>query len=436
MVSVKPFRGFLAAKESAQKLISPPYDVINSAEARVMAAGNAQSFLHVNKPEIDLPVDQDPYADIVYQTGRDNLHKFIDQGLLVRDTASRYYIYSQEMDGREQIGIVSASSIIDYEEDRIKKHERTLEKKEKDRTMLTHVQSANVGPVFLTYRNDENTSIVEKMEHIVKTQEPYKTVVQNQDATDKPVSHRLWQIDTSENKFFENEFKGVSKTYVADGHHRSAAAYNVGKMRREQAKAKGIAVTGEEEFNYFMTIIYPSNQLDIMDYNRVLTNLNGLTGSEFLQRLQQGYGNIEKMEASRTSNPKPLVQGTTSLFIDDQWYNCTVRPEIIEESVKKANGRREVATLDVQLLNDRVLNDILGIENPRNDARVDFVGGSRGIQGLYDRMNTDSLAAFALHPISIEQLLDVADAGLSMPPKCTWFEPKPRSGFVVRVFDD
>ena len=251
-----------------------------------------------------------------------------------------------------------------------------------------------------------------------------------------PVQHRLWRVDAKENAFFENEFKQISRTYVADGHHRSAAAYNVGKMRREQALKAGVEVTGNEEFNYFMSIIYPSNQLEILDYNRVIKDLNGLTTSEFLERLQQGFADIKKMDPSRTDKPKPLVRGTTSLFIENQWYDCTIRPEIIEQSVTAAGGRREVAALDVQVLNDRVLRDILGIENPRNDSRVDFVGGSRGIQGLYERCNTDSLAAFAMHPIAINDLLDVADAGLSMPPKCTWFEPKPRSGFVVRVFDE
>ena len=292
MVTVKPFRGYLANINLAQKLIAPPYDVINTAEARKMAEGNQYSFLNVNKPEITLPMDTDPYAQIVYETGRKNLQDFISKGWLQRDDQARFYIYSQIMQGREQIGLMSASAVADYENDLIKKHEKTIEKKEKDRTLLTDIQGANVGPVFLTYRSQQNTAIQEKIKHLTEVMEPYCVVEQMQDETDVPVSHRLWKVDASENLFFEQEFKQVGCTYVADGHHRSAAAYNVGKMRKERALAEGKKITGEEDFNYFMSIIYPSDNLEILDYNRVIKSLNGLTAQQFMDRLKADFADL------------------------------------------------------------------------------------------------------------------------------------------------
>ena len=265
---------------------------------------------------------------------------------------------------------------------------------------------------------------------------PHMVVEQLQDETDVPVIHRLWKVNASENEFFEQEFKKVPRTYVADGHHRSAAAYNVGKMRKERAQQKGLRITGDEDFNYFMSIIYPSDNLNqIMDYNRVIKTFNGrfTSSADFISALNLNFADVR--EYADQSKVRPARSGITSLLIDGKWHECVIRDEAVQAVINEHNGQREVASLDVQVLNDRVLRDLLGVENVRASNVVDFVGGSRGLEGLVKRCNIDSVAAFAMHPVTIDKLLDVADAGLNMPPKSTWFEPKPRSGYVVRVFD-
>ena len=333
------------------------------------------------------------------------------------------------MSGVTQMGLVSASSVLDYEKDIIKKHEKTLQKKEKDRTMLTDVQSANVGPVFLTYRNQENTSIGEKIAHIAATQEAYSSVIQKQDATDVDVEHTLWRVDESETDFFMNEFKSVPNTYVADGHHRSAAAYNVGKLRRERAMAAGKTVTGEEDFNFFMSIIYPDTHLRILEYNRVIRSLNDMSEESFMDRIQENFATLTPIADG--ASHRPVGKHQLTMLMKKQWYTADIREDLLAE----ANKGNVVNRLDVQMFSDKVLRDILGITDVRNDQRVDFVGGSRGLEGVETRCNEDSIAGFVLHPIVIDDLLQTADANLAMPPKCTWFEPKPRSGFVVRLFD-
>jgi len=270
MVKVRPFKACLASKEHADKLISPPYDVLNTEEARQMAEGNECSFLHVNKPEIDLDSGVNPYADEFYQKGHDNLVEFQKKGFLVRDEVERLYIYRQIMGDQTQTGIVACTSIDDYEKSLIKRHENTIKKKEEDRTKLTNTQGANVGPVFLTYHDDD--AISNRMMEITSNEEPYKSVT-----CEDGVQHIVWLCSEDDSKFFCTKFESISHLYVADGHHRTAAAYNVGKIRRDAALEAGQEVTGEEPFNYFMSIIYPDSQLKIMDYNRVLKSLNGLT---------------------------------------------------------------------------------------------------------------------------------------------------------------
>ncbi|CDW79948.1 UNKNOWN [Stylonychia lemnae] len=420
MVKVKPFQAYLANRQLAQKILAPEYDVISSKEATVLAKGNPYSFLHVNKPEIDTPEGTDNYSDLVYQTGKSNLQHFIKQNWLERDQSSRYYIYSQKMNGRTQYGLVAASSIEDYENDKIKKHEKTLPKKEEDRTKLIDIQNANIGPVFLTYKKGD--SIKEKVNSIVKQNEPYQRVVSEDD-----IEHQLWKIDSLENRFFEEEFKQIDQTYVADGHHRSAASYNVGKYRRDYALSRNSKITGDEDFNYFMSILYPADQLQIMDYNRVLRSLNNLTNKEFIQKLSQFYQVSEHSNQSIEA-VKPNRKHQFSLYLkDDKWYNCELKPEYTQQD--------PVKNLDVQLLNDLVLDNILGIKDVRTDKRIDFVGGIRGLKELEKRCADDCVAAFAMNPVIIDDLLLVADSGLIMPPKSTWFEPKPRAGFIVRVFD-
>jgi len=282
MVKVRKFHGYLAAPEVADKLISPPYDVLNTEEAREMASGNETSFLHVNKPEINLPPETNPYAQEVYDMGKKNLEAFKAKGWLKKDEKARVYLYRQRMGDSVQTGIVACTSIEDYETQKIKKHEHTIKKKEDDRTKLTDVQSANIGPVFLTFK--EGDAITARMLEITSMTEPYKVV----EADDK-VQHTLWLCSEEDSDFFISQFESIPALYVADGHHRTAAAYNVGKIRRDKAIEEGIEITGEEPFNYFMSIIYPENQLHILDYNRVLKSLNGLSSEEFLEKLSSSY---------------------------------------------------------------------------------------------------------------------------------------------------
>eukprot|EP00347_Sterkiella_histriomuscorum_P011131 403373640 len=422
MVKIRPFKAYLANKSLAKQILAPEYDVISSSEARVIAQGNPYSFLRVNKPEIDVPEGIDPYSQQVYQTGKRNLLKFISQGWLTRDQQSRFYVYSQTMEGRTQYGLVAASSIEDYENDKIKKHEKTLPSKEKDRTELIDAQNANIGPVFLTYKGGD--AITHQVSEITKKTDPYQTVI-----SEDNITHTLWQVDHGVNKFFEDEFTKLDCTYVADGHHRSAASYNVGKMRRELALKKHGHITGNEDFNYFMSIIYPAEQLQIMDYNRVLKSLNGLSATEFMNRLMEYY-DVQVHTDQNLNNIKPKEKHTCSLYLrGDKWYQCKLKNKFLQTN-------DPVKSLDVQLLNDLVLDNILGIKDVRTDKRIDFVGGIRGLKELEKRCNDDCLAAFAMYPVQINDLLTVADSGAIMPPKSTWFEPKPRAGFIVRMLGD
>ena len=323
------------------------------------------------------------------------------------------------MGDHTQYGLVGLSTIEDYETNRIKRHEYTLPKKEADRTKLTDVQSANVGPVFLTFRENQE-AIKERMAGIVSATPCYGDVT-----CDDGVRHVLWQCTPEDSQWFVEQFENIQSLYVADGHHRTAAAYNVGKKRREAAIAAGQEITGEEPFNYFMTLYYPADNLYIMDYNRVIKSLNDLTEEQFMAALEENF------------EIRPLADGESttvesrhkySLHIGGRWYKMAIRQEKLDFSTP-------VTQLDSQIITDKILTPILGIEDIKRDPRIDFVGGIRGHEGLVQRCQQDCVAAIALHPASIEELLDVADAELIMPPKSTWFEPKPRSGFVMRVFE-
>ncbi|TNV78188.1 hypothetical protein FGO68_gene13843 [Halteria grandinella] len=349
--------------------------------------------------------------------GKDNLDKFKQQKWLEKDTESRFYIYSQAFEGKQpQYGLLSASSIEDYEKGLIKKHEKTLQKKEEDRTRLNDAQNANIEPVFLTYKNGD--AISEKVCSLAKSLEPIYSI-----QTDDSVQHNFWKIDASENRFFVEEFKNIDCAYVADGHHRTAAAYNVGKQRREQALKQGLKVSGEEDFNYIMSLIYPAKELQIMDYNRIVTDLNGLTGKQLIVRMVEVGIDISVV---RDVDPKPKFKHTFSMLLEGVWFSCAIPEHLINQS-------DPVKRLDVQILNDLVIDGLLGIKDVRTDKRIEFVGGIRGIGELERRY--DRKVAFAMYPVSIEDLMSVADAGLIMPPKSTWFEPKPRSGFCIRQFD-
>ena len=325
----------------------------------------------------------------------------------------------QSMGDHTQYGLIGLASIDDYENNRIKRHEFTLPKKEADRTKLTNVQSANVGPVFLTFR-DKQEPIKARMAQIVESTPCYGDVT-----CEDAVRHVLWKCSQEDSAFFIEQFESIPAMYVADGHHRTAAAYNVGKMRREAALEAGQEVTGEEPFNFFMTLFYPADNLLVLDYNRVIKSLNDMSADQFLAALSESF-DLSPLAEGETSRVQQ--RHSYSLFLENKWYRMAIKEEKIDNSTP-------VTRLDSQIITNIVLNGILGIEDIKRDPRIDFVGGIRGHEELERRCQVDCVAAIALHPCSVEELLEVADAGLIMPPKSTWFEPKPRSGFVVRCFE-
>ncbi|OMJ87359.1 hypothetical protein SteCoe_10955 [Stentor coeruleus] len=414
MVKISAFRGYVVDQSLAQRLIAPPYDVLDSAEARVMAEGNEYSFLHCNKPEIDLAVDVDVYSDIVYETGRKNLMSFIEKNWLVHESQPIVYIYAITMNGRTQYGVVAAASVDDYENKLIKKHELTRKKKEEDRTKLTDIQGANVGPVFLTYRNCDR---IDAITQVVTSKGAFVDVV-----TDDQVRHTFWKCSVEETHEIVDAFANIPCTYIADGHHRAASAYNVCKLRRQRALDKGVVVDPNDDCNFFLAIHFPDNQLKIMDYNRVLKDLNGNSPDEFLGKLAENF------EIFDIESPNPKQKHEFSLFLNGKWTGMRLKAE-------KLTGTDPVSQLDSYLLTKWCLAPILGIEDLTTSERIDFVGGIRGLGELEKRCREDCVAAIALHPVQVEEVMSIADHEQIMPPKSTWFEPKPRSGMVVKVFN-
>ena len=405
------FRGFKAFRpaEKNQSLIPAlPYDVMSSDEAREMVKGNPLSFLHIDKAEIDLPLGTDLYDTAVYEKAKENLIRLEENGDLIQDSEPCLYIYKQVMNGRSQIGIVGCASIDDYINNVIKKHEHTLAKKEQDRINHVNTCDANTGPIFLTYRkNDEISSIVD--EWINNNQPAY-------DFVSDGVNQTVWAVNDSEtvNKL-SALFDTVPAMYIADGHHRCASAVRVGEMRR---KAKP-DYTGEEEFNYFLAVAFPDKELEIMDYNRVVRDLNGLSEDEFIAALSDSF-EVEKADG----RCKPSEKHTFGIYLNKQWYLLKAKPEIINEN-------DPVERLDVSILQNYLLDAVLGIKNPKNDDRIDFIGGIRGLAELERRADSDMQLAFAMYPTTVDDLMAIADAGLIMPPKSTWFEPKLLSGLFI-----
>lgn len=414
MAIVKPFKGLRPEKEYAEKVASPPYDVLNSKEAREMASGNPYSFLHVVKPEIDLDPDIDLYDEEVYKKGGENLRKLINDGIMVQDTEDCFYIYRQIMGNHEQTGLVAGASCNEYIAGKIKKHEHTRPDKENDRMKHIYTLNAQTGPVFLTYKAREEIDGI--VDEIVKKAPEY-------DFEAAGVKHTLWVV---EDKFLvakiKDEFLKIDCLYVADGHHRSASATRVKKEKEKSNPSH----TGNEEYNYFLTVIFPDNQMQILDYNRAVKNLNGLSEDEFFNKVKQNF----VMEFISESEPfKPLSKHQFGMYLKGKWYKLTAK----EGSF---NQNDPVKNLDVSILQENLLTPVLGIGDPRTDERIDFIGGIRGLQELEKRVNSgDAAAAFALFPTTIDDLMKIADAGEVMPPKSTWFEPKLRSGLVVHLLD-
>jgi len=416
MAIVKPFKALRPPKEIAGKVACLPYDVMNTDEARAMARGNKYSLLHITRAEIDLPEDIDVHSEEVYRKSYENFVKWQENDWLVQDDEPKFYIYAQTMKGRTQYGLVGCASVDDYLNGVIKKHELTRPDKEEDRMIHVRTNNANIEPVFFTYPAvDEIDNIVN---NIVTKQKPEYDFV-----ADDGFGHHFWVINDSElNVKIEQLFKeNVPYTYVADGHHRTAAAALVGKEKRENNPG----YNGNEEFNYFMAVHFPANQLEIIDYNRLVRDLNGNSADEFIVKLGESF-NITSRGAEIY---KPEQLHVFSMYLEGNWYKLEAKESVYDDS-------DPIGGLDVTILTRQVLEPILDIQDLRRSKRIDFVGGIRGLDELRKRVDNEEMkAAFALYPVSMEQLITIADTGNIMPPKTTWFEPKLRSGLAIHMLD-
>jgi len=411
MATVRAFRAVRPNEKLADKVAALPYDVMNSEEAREMVKDNPYSFLHVDKAEIDLDPSMDHYDQRVYDKARETLMRFIEEGTLITEEKKALYIYTLVMDGHPQTGLVSLASIDDYMNNVVKKHEFTRAEKEADRIRHVDVTNFHTGPIFLTYVfKDEITKIIEDYKRM---HDPIYDFV-----AEDGVRHTAWAI--LEDEIIDSlveKFKNVESLYIADGHHRAASAVRVGMMRREHNPD----FTGEEEFNYFLSVIFPSNELRIMDYNRVVKDLNGCSREEFLKAVERDF----RVEEYKGEGPfRPMRKHTFGMYLKGQWYQLEAKEHIVfdDDPLKR---------LDCKILQDHLLHPVLGIEDPRVDKRIDFVGGIRGLEELERRVASDMKVAFSVYPTTIMDLISISDAGMVMPPKSTWFEPKLRSGLFL-----
>ncbi len=411
MTLIRPFRGLRPKSEFAKEVVAPPYDVLNSAEAREQVKGRPWSFLHISKPEIDLPEGVDPFDETVYSKGADNLARMIKEEILVRDSEPCYYVYRLIMGDHEQTGLVAVASVQDYDTNRIRKHEFTRPVKENDRVRQIDALNTQTGPVFLTYRNDIRVDTIIRR---VVTETPDVDLTAG-----GGVQHALWKIsDHNINQKLTELFDAMECLYIADGHHRSAAASRVADMRRKE----NMNHDGNEDYNYFLSVIFPDNQMHILDYNRVVRDLNGLEKNEFLDQVGERFQLEESDQAVRPSD-----SGEFGMYLDGQWYYLRILSRLVPDN-------NPVARLDVSLLADHLIEPVLGISDPRTDSRIDFVGGIRGLKELEKRVDSGEMAvAFSMFPTSMADLMSVADANGVMPPKSTWFEPKLADGLVSHV---
>ena len=414
MAKVKPFRGVRPPRHLVEEVASRPYDVLNSEEARREAEGNEKSLYHIIKPEIDFEPGFDEHHPAVYDKAVENFRMFQEKGWLRQDEKENYYIYAQTMDGRTQYGFVVAAWVPDYMEGRIKKHELTRRDKEEDRMKHVRCNNANIEPVFFAFPDNE---ALEQLIREVTAGEPEYDFT----APDG-FGHTLWVIDDPKQiETVTTEFEKIPALYIADGHHRSAAAALVGNEKAQNNPDH----KGDEEYNYFMAVAFPASHLKIIDYNRVVRDLNGLTPAEFLDKLRENF----TVEEKGTEIYKPAGLHNFALYLDGKWYSLTAKPGTYNDS-------DPIGVLDVTVSSDLILRDILGITDLRSDKRIDFVGGIRGLKELQDRVDSGEMAmALALYPVTMGQLIDIADSGNIMPPKTTWFEPKLRSGLVIHKLD-
>lgn len=414
MAKIKPFKGVRPPREMVTEVASRPYDVLNSEEARDEAKGNDKSLYHIIKPEIDFAPGTDEHAPEVYDRAVENFNAFQRNGWLVQDNKEHYYIYAQTMDGRTQYGIVVAANVDDYMNERIKKHELTRRDKEEDRMKHVRINNANIEPVFFAFPDNE------ALEKIIA--ETTKGDPEYDFTAPDGFGHHFWVIDNDDTiAAITREFDKIPYLYIADGHHRTAAAALVGNEKAKQNPNH----RGDEEYNYFLAVCFPASHLKIIDYNRVVKDLNGLTPAQFLAKLTENF--IVEDKGSETYHPKSLHN--FSLYLDGSWYSLTAKEGRYDDS-------DPIGVLDVTISSNLILRDILGITDLRSDKRIDFVGGIRGLGELKRRVDSGDMAvALALYPVSMKQLMDIADSGNIMPPKTTWFEPKLRSGLVIHKLD-
>ena len=411
MAVIIPFQAVRPNGELVHKVAALPYDVYNRAEAREVALKEPLSFLNIDRPETQFPEDYDMYADEVYEKASSMLKEQKEQGIYIQEEEPCFYLYELTMDGRSQTGLVACASIDDYVNNVIMKHENTREEKELDRIRHVDTCSAQTGPIFLAYRKNETIEAIVAAE---KAKEPVYDFV-----SEDGIGHRVWVI--SERNVVEdiaNGFADINRVYIADGHHRAASAVKVGLKRREAAGR----IDGYEEFNFFLSVLFPENELKILPYYRVVKDLNGYTADEFIRKISEKF-TVESSEIP----VGPEQKGEFGMFLEDKWYRLTAKPELLQST-------DPVKALDVSVLQDNLLEPVLGIKDPRTDKRIDFVGGIRGLGELERRTKTDMTVAFSTCPTSILELFAVSDAGLLMPPKSTWFEPKLRSGIFIHEF--
>lgn len=408
MAVIKPFAAIRPSAEKADRIAALPYDVYNRQEAKEAVKGNPDSFLNIDRPETQFPDDFDMYSQEAYDKAKELLWDMVDDGRFIRDEQENYYIYELTMDGRSQTGIVACASIDDYENNVIKKHENTRAEKEADRIRHVDTVGAQTGPIFLAYRyHQQIAGIVAK----TKEEKPVYDFV-----SEDSISHRVWIIsDRDDITKILKAFSEINEIYIADGHHRAASAVKVGKKRREENPN----TTGKEEYNYFLSVLFPDEELKILDYNRVVKDLNGMSEEELLKKL----ADILEVREISAENASPKEPHHFGMYLGGKWYDLAVRNEDLKEDPVKG--------LDVSLLQDLLLEPLFGITDPKTDARIDFVGGIRGMKELEKRVHEDCKVAFSMYPTSIAELFAVADAGLLMPPKSTWFEPKLRSGLFI-----
>ena len=412
MAEIRPFRCIRPSKEAASAVAALPYDVYDRKEAKEIVKKNPLSFLAVDRAETQFEDGKNPYAPEVYEQAARTLKRWQQEGILTEDESPFYYLYELVMEGRAQTGIVACASVDDYSCGVIARHENTREEKEQDRICHVDVTNAHTGPIFLAYRSQEELNSLVALE---KKKTPLYDFI-----SEDGICHRVWKIeDPQKAEEIHRIFSGIPRVYIADGHHRAASAVKVAAMRREANPSW----TGNEEFNYFLSVLFPDDQLMIMPYNRVVQDLNGLSREEFLKKTERYFVVTERGRKAFS----PEQKGQVGMYLDGSWYQLDARPEICTDDPVKG--------LDVSILQDRILGPLLGIGDPRTDSRIRFVGGIRGLSELERLVDSGAAVAFSMYPTSIRELFEVADAGLLMPPKSTWFEPKLRSGLFIHAIE-